>query len=84
VAELGESALAISWGQYMIKLKNRELLIEMLEYCAMEYHVPYQVFLELRKQFEMPSLARELRTLAETSKIFASTRERSARSRRRG
>ena len=83
-AELGESALAMLLDQHMTKLQNRELLIEMLEYCAAEYHVPYQVFLKLRKQFEMPSLARELRTLAETFKIFASIRERSVRSHRRG
>jgi len=80
VVGLGESALAMLLDQYMTKLQNQELLIEMLEYCAAEYHVPYQVFLKLRKQFEMPSLARELRTLAETLKIVASIRERSVRS----
>jgi hypothetical protein len=81
---LGESGLAILLDQHIIKLQNRELLIEMLEHCAAEYHVPYHVFVKLRQQFEMPSLVRELRTLAETLKIFASIRERSARSHRRG
>jgi hypothetical protein len=84
VVELGESALAMLLDEHMTKLQNRELIIEMLEYCAAEYHVPYQVFLKLRKQFEIPSLAREFRNLAETLKIFASIRERSVRFRRRG
>jgi len=79
VVELGESALATLMDEFMTKLQNRELLIEMLESCAAEYHVPYPVFLKLRKQFELPSLSREMRNLAETLQIFASIREKSTR-----
>ena len=84
VVELGESIVAKVLDQYITIVENRELLIEMLEYCATEYHVPYQVFLKLRKQFEIPSLAREIHTVTQTLKIFTSIRERSVHSHRKG
>jgi len=73
-----ESAVAALLHQYRTTLENRELLIEMLEQYAEEFHIPYRIYLKLGKQFELLPLSLGMRNLAEILKILASTREKLA------
>jgi hypothetical protein len=75
VVELGELVLFELSDLYKTVIKHRELLDEMFEHCAEDYHVPRYVYLRLSKQFGLLALSRQLRNLAETYKIFVSTRQ---------
>jgi hypothetical protein len=80
ILEVAESATAAFLDNLNNIIQNRETLIENLEHCAEEYHVPYREYLKMRKQFEMPALGRQLRCAAEIFKGLASARERLSRS----
>jgi hypothetical protein len=75
VVDLGELVLVELAGLYKIIMEHRELLLEILENCVEDYRVPHGVHLKMRKHFEILDLSRQMRNLAETSKIFVSTRQ---------
>jgi len=77
--EVAESAVATLLREYTARIENQRSLIEKLERCAEEHHVPYGDYLKLRRQYELPALGRGIRNIAETLKILDSIRKRTAR-----
>jgi hypothetical protein len=75
MVEFGELVLVELAHLYRTIIENRELLLEILENCIEDYRVPQGVYLKMRKQFEILVPSRQLRHLAETSQIFASTKQ---------
>jgi hypothetical protein len=75
VVDLGELVLLELANLYKAIVSNRELLLEILDNCVDDYRVPHQIFVKMRNQFEIPALSRQMHKLAETFKIFVSTRQ---------
>ena len=73
--DIGEIVLAEFLDIYKIIVENREFLLEILENCIEDHRVPRSVYLKMRKQFNIPDQIRQFRSLVETLKVFASTRQ---------